>query len=262
MRGFASVLFDESHRESWSIRPETAKAMNPGHPADAGYLTAAALLRHAGHEIDPHTEGPLTAEALGRHDVLVIAHPADDRWERTTKLGSPVFEAAELDAIETFVRAGGGLIVMTECEQDKYGTNVTELLSRFGIGVENVTIQDASNCFKGVAHWVLAEPQALTGGEALLAGVESACFYRSGALTAPVGGQVLLRSSATADPAGAPLAVAVKAEKGRVAVFADSDLFGDDSINDHHQAILWTNIVTWAAGAPAAQVTMLVQRIA
>jgi hypothetical protein len=47
MRGFASVLFDESHRESWSIRPETAKAMNPGHPADAGYLTAAALLRHA-----------------------------------------------------------------------------------------------------------------------------------------------------------------------------------------------------------------------
>jgi hypothetical protein len=111
----------------------------------------------------------------------VIAHPADDRWERTTKLGSPVFEAAELDAIEDVRPAGGGLIVMAECEQDKYGTNVTELLSRFGVGVENVTIQDASHCFKGVAHWVLAEPQTPTGGDDLLAGVESACFYRSGA---------------------------------------------------------------------------------
>ncbi|WP_460369312.1 DUF6421 family protein, partial [Actinocorallia lasiicapitis] len=41
-----------------------------------------------------------------------------------------------------------------------------------------------------------------------------------------------------------------QAGEGRVAVFADSDLFGDDSLHDHDQAALWTNIVTWAAGAP------------
>ena len=49
MRGFAQVLFDEAHREAWSIRPGQVRIMNPGHPADAGYLKAAELLRRAGH---------------------------------------------------------------------------------------------------------------------------------------------------------------------------------------------------------------------
>ncbi len=43
-----------------------------------------------------------------------------------------------------------------------------------------------------------------------------------------------------------PLAVTLRVGLGRVAVFADSDLFGDDSIDDYDQRRLWTNVVTWA----------------
>ncbi|GAA2737604.1 DUF6421 family protein [Actinocorallia aurantiaca] len=250
MEGFASVLFDEAHRESWSIRPEQVRTMNPGHPSDAGYLRAAELLREAGHRIDAHTGGPLTGGALDGQDVLVIAHPSEDRWERTTGLGEPRFTAEELDAVEAFVRSGGGLVVMAECEQDKYGANLDELLARFGIGVRNVTVQDPRSNHREVAHWVMGEPQAQDGSEDPLAGVRNVCFYRAGALDVPEGGSVLLRSSSSADPSGAPLAVAVPAGEGRVAVFADSDLFGDDSIGEHDHAVLWRNIVTWAAGAP------------
>ncbi|MCD0452911.1 DUF6421 family protein [Actinocorallia sp. API 0066] len=249
-RGFARVLFDEAHREAWSIRPDAVRAMNPGHPADAGYTRAAELLRAAGHGIEPHTEGPLTQAALEGNDVLVIAHPAEDRWERTTGLGSPVFTAGELDAIEAFVRAGGGLVVLAECEQDKYGTNLDELLARFEVGVVSTTVQDPRRRHRDSAHWVLAERAAPSEGDDVLAGVGSVCFYRAGALTAPVGGEVLLRTSPSADPAGAPLAVALRAGAGRVAVFADSDLFGDDSIDELDHAALWKGIVTWAAGEP------------
>ncbi|WP_157996065.1 DUF6421 family protein [Thermomonospora amylolytica] len=230
--------------------------MNPAHPADSGYLRAAALLRDRGHRIVPHAAGPLDRSALDGHDVLVIAHPAEDRWERTTGIGEPVLSAAEIDAIEDFVRGGGGLVVLAECEQGKYGNNLADLLARFGVGVTDTTVVDPSAAHQGVASWVLAEPvRDPDAPEDLLAGVRSACCYRAGALTVDGGtgdeARVLLRSSPTADPAGAPLAVAVRAGRGRVVAFADSDLFGDDSIGDLDHAVLWANVVTWAAGEPS-----------
>ncbi|MGV7637415.1 DUF6421 family protein, partial [Mycobacterium kansasii] len=56
-------------------------------------------------------------------------------------------------------------------------------------------------------------------------------------------------TSDTAAPAGRALAAALTVDRGRVVVFADSDLFGDDSIDDLDQRTLWANAVTWAAGA-------------
>ncbi|MGZ4198985.1 MAG: DUF6421 family protein, partial [Thermoleophilia bacterium] len=99
----ARVLFDEEHGEAWSIRPEAAAAMQPGHPADSSYAGAAAVLAARDFEVAVHAGGPLTAEALGDVDVLVIAHPSEARWEHTVNANPPVFAAAELDAIEAFV---------------------------------------------------------------------------------------------------------------------------------------------------------------
>ncbi|MFB9531997.1 DUF6421 family protein [Nonomuraea roseola] len=242
MRAFPRVLFDEGHSESWTIRRETAEAMNPAHPDDNSYARAAELLRRLGHQV---TSGGL--ESLGEQDVLVIAHPSQQRWERTTGQGSPVFSSEELDAIESFVAGGGGLVVLAEEEQDKYGNNLADLLARFGIGVTHTTVRDPGNSHRGVATWVLGTP----AGGGLLAGVGTACFYRSGVLTAGEDATVLFTTSATADPAGAPLAVAVEHGKGKVVAFADSDLFGDDSIDDYDHRTLWSNVVTWAARVPA-----------
>ncbi|SDJ17018.1 DUF6421 family protein [Nonomuraea jiangxiensis] len=303
MRSFPRVVFDEAHSESWTVQREVAEAINPAHPDDNSYARAAGLLRHLGHTVTAHTSGALDPGVLARADVLVIAHPAGERWERTTGQGSPLFTAAELDAVQDYVAAGGGLVVLAEEEQDKYGNNLGELLGRFGVAVEHTTVRDPAHAHRDVATWVLAE-RATTDG--LLAGVRTACFYRSGTLrlttptpatatpasTAPatpapataasattasattsavstsavstsaasapaapgadVSATVLLTTSPAADPAGAPLAVAVRYGRGRVVVFADSDLFGDDSIEDYDHRTLWGNVITWAARVPDA----------
>lgn len=169
--------------------------------------------------------------------------------ERTIGQGSPLFTADELDAIESFVAGGGGLVVLAEEEQDKYGNNLRELLGRFGVGVAHTTVRDPRHAHRDVATWVLAEPATTSG---LLAGVRTACFYRTGVLTVSSegAGEVLFATSPTADPAGAPLAAAVRYGKGRVVAFADSDLFGDDSIEDYDHRRLWGNVVHLGRSRP------------
>ena len=249
---FPRVLFDEAHSQAWSIRQDVARAMNPRNPRDAGYVSAAAALREHGMTVEPQVDGPLSAAVLSHYDVLVLAHPSDGTWERVTGLGSPKLSGDELDAVEAFVRDGGGLVVLTESEQDKYGNNLVDLLARFGVRPLNVTVQDTVRNRHGVATWVRADLARGPGAVDLLAGVTEACFYRAGALdvTNP-DAVVLARTSSDADPAGAPLAVAAAADRGRVVVFADSDLFGDDSIDDGDHLALWTNVVTWAGSATA-----------
>ncbi|MDQ1723360.1 MAG: hypothetical protein QOG52_388 [Frankiaceae bacterium] len=244
---FPSVLFDEAHSEAWSVRPEAAAEMNPHHPADASYLSAADALRRRGMRVTPHVNGFLTPAALAGHDVLVLAHPSDGTWERVTGIGSPMLTVGELDAVESFVRSGGGLVVLAECEQDKYGNNLADLLSRFGVHPRHLTVQDTTRNHKDVVAWVRAELPTQSGSDDLLARVAAACFYRSGALAVTNAEAVVLaRTSLAADPADEPLAVALPAGLGRVVVFADSDLFGDDSIGDYDHVSLWSNIVMWA----------------
>jgi hypothetical protein len=250
---FPSVLFDEAHNEAWSIRADTVAEMNPRHPGDAGYLKAAAALRERGMVVDAHTVGLFTAATLADRDVVVLAHPSDGTWERVTGIGSAILSADEIDVLETFVRDGGGLVVMAECEQEKYGNNLAALLERFGVRPLNVTVQDTEHNHQDVVAWVRAQLPQQHGKADLLAQVSDACFYRSGVLSITNPDAVVLaKTSSSADPADQPLAAALQFGRGRLVVFADSDLFGDDSIGDYDQTTLWSNAVTWAASGSAA----------
>ena len=250
---FPHVLFDEAHSTAWTLDPERARALNPANPADAGYMQAAETLTRRGFTVAANRDA-IGPGALDQADVLVIAHPAAHGTERSSGLGSPVLAADELDAIEEFVRAGGGLVVLAECDQDVYGSNLTELLGRFGVGVVSTTVQDPARRHNDVSTWVLADLPTGRDAHSVLTAVSTACFYRAGALdvSAAPDAAVLARSSGTAHPAGVPLAVAREVEQGRVVVFADSDLFGDDSIHEYDHAAWWANVVTWAAGSGAA----------
>ena len=252
-RAFPSVLFDEAHSEAWSIRADTVAEMNPRHPGDAGYLKAAAALRERGMAVDAHTSGSFTPEALADRDVVVLAHPSDGTWERVTGIGSATLSPDEIDTLESFVRDGGGLVVMAECEQDKYGNNLSGLLERFGVRPLNVTVQDTEHNHQDVVAWVRAQLPPQRGKADLLARVSAACFYRSGVLSITNPDAVVLaKTSSSADPADQPLAVALQFGLGRLVVFADSDLFGDDSIGDYDHVTLWSNAITWAAsGSPS-----------
>jgi hypothetical protein len=253
------ITFDEFHQEAWTIRRETAAEMQPSHPGDASYADAADLLRTRRMDVVANVDRLLDDGVLDATDVLVVAHPSEPRWEKTTGQGSPVFTDAELDAVERFVAAGGGLVVLAESEQDKYGTNLAALLQRFGITVEHDTVQDYGNHRSSTPSWVLANVAVgVRGAEGdLLARVHQACFYRAGVLRVDADdAQVIARTSPSASTPEAPLAVAVKHGEGRVVAFADSDLFGDDCLDALDHAPLWSNAVLWAgggalAGAPA-----------
>jgi hypothetical protein len=250
MRGTrANVLFDEFHSEAWSVRRDAAQRMQPAHPEDSSYALAAEALSAHDFTVTPNVDRPLT-DVLDDADVLVIAHPSDPKWEATTNGDSPRLSHEELDAIAGFVRRGGGLIVLGETEQDKYGNNLNDLLARFGIELESRTVQDYEHHHKQAPSWVLAELEHHRNGEPdvdLLARVHRACFYRAGTIALADGGRVIARTSEAASPPNAPLAAITSHGEGHVVVLADSDLFGDDCIGDLDHEALWLNLVYWAA---------------
>ncbi|HWE34848.1 MAG TPA: DUF6421 family protein [Solirubrobacteraceae bacterium] len=244
------LLFDEAHSEAWTIRPELARTMQPAHPGDASYARAAQALSERDFEVRTNADAPLDADTLASCDVLVIAHPSDPKWERTTGAGSPRLSADELDAIEAFVAGGGGLIVLGETEQEKYGNNLNELLARFGLELRNDTVQDYEHS-AGAPTWILGElgHGARGRGGDLLARVGRACFYRATTISCSNGASVLARTHESASIPGAPLMVCSEHGDGRVVVVADSDLFGDDCIGELDHRALWLNIAYWTVRA-------------
>lgn len=260
----ARIVFDEAHGEAWTVRPQLARTLQPAHPQDSSYVRAAELLRAHDFDVAVHERGPLDAAALTQAgaDVVVIAHPSEPAWEQVVPGGSPRFSPAELDGLAAFVAGGGGLIVLGEQEQEKYGNNVNELLERFGIAIENRTVSDWERHVES-PHWILADlpGRGAHGGGAgttddgvdLLARVHDACFYRATTLALSNGAQVLARTSESASQPHAPLVAVERHGAGRVVVLGDSDLFGDDCIDAFDHADLWLNLVHWAAaGAFAA----------
>jgi hypothetical protein len=247
----ARVVFDEAHSEAWTIRPELARQMQPAHPGDSSYARAATVLAERDFVVTPNVDQPLTAETLSGCDVLVLAHPSDPAWERTTGTGSPRLGGEEIDAIEEFVAQGGGLIVLGETEQEKYGNNVNELLARFGLHLENDTVQDYEH-YRDAPTWIMADlarGDRGRGGDPL-ARVHGACLYRATTISADNGAVVLARTHATASAPHRPLIVATTHGEGRVVVLADSDLFGDDCIDELDHRALWLNLFYWVSLPP------------
>src|SRR3954451_6524758 len=248
MRKAARILFDESHSQAWTIRPDVARAMQPSHPEDSSYARAAASAAAHDFRVEAHAEGPLTPEVLATTDVLVLAHPSEARWERVVPGGGPRLSDAELDAVEAFVQRGGGLVLLAEEEQDKYGNNLAELAARFGVAIGNEVVSDYERHHRGAPSWVLADLETDAGG--LLARVDEVCFYRATTLD---GGEVLARAGATSSAPHAPLLVVARHGAGRVVVGADSDLFGDDCGGALAQEALWLNLLSPAAAHASAQ---------
>ncbi len=248
-RKIARILFDEFHSESWSISAERAREMEPERAANSSYAAAAAALAARDFIVARHLTQTLDAAALAEADVLVLPHPCDARWERTTSNGSPAFTAAEIEAVQSFVRAGGGLLVISEYEHTKYGDNLNDLLAPTGLRIENGTAFDRSACIHDNPEWILGEPAAETS---LAHGVSRACFYRAGWCSAQGDAALVWKTSARASPPQAGLIGIAPLGAGRVAVVTDSVLFGDERLGEFDHFQLWLNLVYWLAAPRAA----------
>ncbi|MFM5905023.1 MAG: DUF6421 family protein, partial [Micrococcales bacterium] len=253
MQKIARILIDQAHNQAWAVKPEVAARMNSANPSDASYSKMAQLAATSEFQVDLHESGLFTADALASADILVIPHASSDEWEKTIGVGSPVLTPQELEEIERFVSTGGSLLLLAETEQPKYGNNFAELAAKFGVEIKNATVQDPSRAYKDVPTWIIGEFNRLTKSDFAFL-VDQVCLYRAGALdvASNADAEVFMRTSEHASPALAPLGVAVQHGLGRVVVLADSDLFGDDSIDDCDNKQLWLNIAGWLANARAA----------
>ena len=245
------VLFDESHSESWSISAERAREMEPERPANSSYAQAAAALAACDFIVSRNIGEPLSAERLEDIDVLVLPHPCDPRWERTTAQGSPALTEAEIAAVQAFVQSGGGLLVITEYEHAKYGDNLNELLAPTGLKIENGTAFDRSACLHDNPEWLFAQPVA---DSPLAHQVGQACFYRAGWCMSADPSALAWKTSHLANPPNAGLVATAQLGSGRVVVVTDSMLFGDERLGEFDHLPLWLNLHYWLA-TPAAQLS-------
>ncbi|GAA1090010.1 DUF6421 family protein [Tsukamurella spumae] len=247
---FPRVVVEQARSCAWATTEDRARELVSVNPGDVSLAQAVQTLRRRGMSVSDGLFPQVTVDALRETDVYVIPHLARQGVERTTGDLPPVYAPDELDAIEQYVRAGGGLVVLAECDTATSGNNLDELLGRFGVHVESVVVQEAAGDRRhgGNATWVLSDIAPELNGQGIVAAVEGAVFYRTGVLDVPADAVVLARTSPTAAPADRPLAAALQVDRGRVVVFSDSDLFGDDCIDDLDQRTLWANAVTWAAG--------------
>ena len=249
-RTVARVLFDEYHGEAWSIRADTAAAMRPEYPAASSYVAAADALAERDFEVVANTDGPLRDAALAGADALVIAHPSDTKWERTVEGRSPLFSADEIAAVERFVVRGGGLVVLGEAEEDKFGDNLNALLAPFGICLQNTVVREYGRAGNdGGPERVAGEPSPQTATPSLLHRAQPLRLYRTGSLTADDPGSIVLRAGVGAQPSGAGLLAARSHGDGRVVVAAASSLFGDDSFPEPSNRQLWFNLMYWVSVA-------------
>ena len=243
------ILFDEYHSESWSVSAARAREMQPEDPANASYQIAANALAARDFLVERNVAAPIAGKTLAGVGVLAFLHPCDPRWERTTSTESPALSPQEMDAVLDFVRAGGGLLVVTEYEHDKYGDNLNALLAPSGIRIENGKIFDRTASAHDNPEWILTSPAQ---GSPLAHLAERACFYRAGWVKVEGDAQIAWQASPNAHPHDAGVIALARHGAGRVAVVTDSVLFGDERIGTHDHLQLWLNLTHWLAAAGAA----------
>ncbi len=251
-RKIARVLFDEYHSESWSISEARALEIQPKNPANSSYQIAAAALFDRDFILERNIQDSLHRTLLSRTDVLVLPHPCDPKWEKTTSGNPPRLSASEMADVQEFVRMGGGLIVISEYEHDKYGDNLNDLLVKFGLEIENTTVSDPTACLHENPTWFFGEAVVDEQCGGVAHRVNKACFYRAATCKASGDAHIAWRTSERADPACAGLIGLAKYGKGRVALITDSSLFGDKHIHEFDHLQLWLNLMYWCA-LPAFQ---------
>src|ERR1041384_969007 len=219
----ARILFDEFHSESWTVSEARAREINPANPQVSSYQKAAEVLAVRDFAVARNPDRPLLADLLAQTDVLVLPHPCDPKWERTTSSNTPRLSDEELAAVRAFVLAGGGLIVVSEYEHDKYGNNLNELLAPFGLAFDNNTVEDPAACVHENPEWFVTGPPEAPFDHL----ATRVCYYRGCSVRSGQGARLALRASMHAQPAHAGLiGTALSGEGGGMAL-GDSLFLGD-----------------------------------
>lgn len=214
------VAFDEGHANR--------------HTSRGTYEPFVDLLENDGYDVEP-VRGKFTIEGLASSRVVVIAGArgaGDDP-------AAPAFEAAECEAIESFVREGGGLLLVTD--HYPYGSAVEALGARFGVRMSlgmsfdemefDREFGNSSELAYSRLNWLLRK-HPVTDGRWSGERVERVVTFTGQSVQGPEGSTSFLKHSPTAilrdTRPGVAVASVGGAKKGEVALELGAEHSGKD----------------------------------
>ncbi|MCC6507496.1 MAG: hypothetical protein IT423_00205 [Pirellulaceae bacterium] len=254
------VLFDSYHAHNFLDR-----GLVPGentYHGITGLRRAAKLLTQRGVDVGELIVGPVTLPRLQGVKLVVLNLPSMDR---------PPWLVSEIEAIEKYIRAGGGMIFITDhsnCYYHQY--HLLPLWERLGLVPTFETVCETEpSCLlsPGGSGWLLVrqfEPHPVTDGIDYFA-------IQTGGRVAGDGVVAWTSPQAWADVGAAPrygegnvglfgdmrrteneelgkqgIVLARTIDRGRVVVISDQNAIGDGQISYADNWRLWINACAWA----------------
>jgi len=244
--GKSMIIFDESHNETWTVEPLIAFSNSSSRPEYYSYEHLADVLRRGlNYEIRRNRHAPITKDAIKQASLLVIVHPADPTVHAGVG-GDADFADEEINAIESFVRDGGALLVLYEWDAGRWQSNINVLLDRFGMHFQDDTAYAALEMPNG-RYGTTSFSTDEFGAHAVAENI-SRISYHAGCTVG---------TAATVDSSMHPivfapdgrqlLAVAASVGRGRVIAMGDTDLFALPYIRQHDNLSFFLNVVHWLA---------------
>ena len=254
------VLFDSFHAHNFLDR-----GLIPGehtYHRFTGLRRAASLLSDRQVEVRELMVGPITSERLKDVQLVVLNLPSMDR---------PPWLTSEIDAVERFIRGGGGMIFITDhtnCYYHQY--HLLPLWQRLGLipTFETACERTKKNLLSpGGPGWLLVRDfdthpvtagvrylGTQTGGRVVGEGViarTSADAWADAGLS-PLYGEGNpgltgdLQFSASEESGAQGIVLAKTIDQGRVVVISDQNAMGDAQISYADNWRLWLNACDWA----------------
>lgn len=166
------------------------------HTAFGGYKPLADLLAHDGYEVTSNRE-PFTAESLRGVQVLVVVNALGEKYGDP---GKPAFTPPEEDALTSWVREGGSLLLIAD--HAPFGFASRRLAASFGVTMHALYARDDKNkdgwdnerLVFSRANGLLAD-HAITNGRTPSERIERIVTFTGQSLTGPDGSVPLLRMS-------------------------------------------------------------------
>ncbi len=199
------------------------------------------------------TMNTLSSAYLSACDVLVLTP------------GTMGYDSAEIDIIEDFVNAGGGLFVVLDWSA--FGDALDPVMGRFGFTRDSTNYLNDTNDYTVEPRWVVYGTDTMTN-HSITQKVDTLEFYRgTGLQSIPASATILVTTdtdgtgvwSTGAAAIGVPVAASVVTSgNGRVAVITDSNLLrsdentdGDGTVDyfDGENEIFLVNSIRWLSAA-------------
>jgi hypothetical protein len=220
--GGPRLLFDDAH--------------NNFHRSDGRYAPFVTLMRNDGFMVTSNTS-QFDAASLRGHDVLVIVNAEGP----TT--GEPAFAAQEIEAVASWVEAGGSLLLVAD--HSPFGRAATAMAEQFGVTMADSFLKDETHSdpsLPGPFFLLFTRENGLLADHPITRGlrngdrIDRVVTFGGQALRATTGVDPLLRLSpdarivrdrskpAVSEPAGtdAVHAVAIEHGRGRVVILGEA----------------------------------------